>query len=338
MKLLFVDDEPDHEILIRQFLENAPEIAGCELAFASDGQQALDLIRRDPAIEVLVSDIKMPRMDGLTLLGHITRDHKGLCSVIISAYGDMTNIRTAMNQGAFDFLIKPIDLNDLKITVTRAIENVRRAKAAARENERLETEIIETQKEIIYKLSELVEMRSQETGNHVRRVSEYCRLLALYKGMPVEEADKLRLAAPMHDIGKVAIPDSILHKHGALSAEEWIIMRTHAEVGYNLFKDSSREFLRCAAIIAHEHHEKYDGSGYPQGLRGENIHIYARIMAVADVFDALGSKRAYKEPWPMPRILEHMRSQKGIHFDPELVDLLEKNMNEISRVRLLYPD
>lgn len=338
MKILFVDDEPDYENLIRQFL--ARDFAGDhEFLFAQDGMMALEMIKRDPEIEIVFSDVRMPKMDGLTLIGHLAESHRSTLSVVIvSAYGDLANIRTAMNKGAFDFLTKPIDLEDLRITLTRTVDHVKKIRDTQIAYERLQIEIIETQKEIIYKLSELVEMRSQETGNHVRRVSEYCRLLALYKGLPEAEADMLKLAAPMHDIGKIAIPDSILHKHGPLDPDEWVIMRTHAEIGYNLFKDSRREFLKCAAIIAREHHEKFDGSGYPRGLKGNEIHLYGRIMAVADVFDALGSRRAYKEPWELPRILEHMRSLKSAHFDPDLVDLLESNLDSFLEVRKNYPD
>ncbi|MGB5409272.1 MAG: HD domain-containing phosphohydrolase [Thiogranum sp.] len=159
--------------------------------------------------------------------------------------------------------------------------------------------IIDTQKEITYILGEMAESRSMETGNHVKRLAEYSRLLALHYGLSEEEANLLRDASPMHDIGKVAIPDSILNKPGKLTEDEWRIMRQHTEKGYQLFKNSNRPILKTAAIVSYQHHEKWDGSGYPRGFSGEEIHIFGRITAVADVFDALGSDRVYKKAWDL---------------------------------------
>lgn len=338
MKILFVDDEPDHEQLVRQFLEMRPDLAGHTYFFAMDGAQALEKLQLDPEIEIVFSDLRMPRMDGLTLISAVLAQFPQVASVIVSAYGDLKNIRSAMNRGAFDFLIKPIDMDDFHVTIDRTIKHVEKQRADRIEREKLNAEIIESQKEIIWKLSELIEVKSQETGNHVRRVSEYCRLLALHSGLGPEEADVLRLAAPMHDIGKVAIPDAILHKPGKLTDEEWVVMRAHAVIGYNLFKDSTRPFLKCAAIIAHEHHEKFDGSGYPRGLKGTDINIYGRIMAIADVFDALCSRRAYKEPWPLEKVMSTMQEQKGRHFDPALVDVMMSRIDEYLEVRRSLPD
>ncbi len=338
MKILFVDDEPDHERLVRQFIELRPALNRHSFFFASDGNEALEKLRTVGNIEVVFSDLRMPRMDGMTLLTTIIDQYPEVSSVIVSAYGDMKNIRSAMHRGAYDFLIKPIDMDDFHLTIDRTISHVEKMRAEREERDRLNAEIIETQKEIIWKLSELVEVKSQETGNHVRRVAEFCRILALHTGLDREEADVLRLAAPMHDIGKVAIPDSILHKPGPLDEAEWAVMRTHAVIGYNLFKESKRPLLKCAAIIAHEHHEKFDGSGYPRGLKGTDIHLYGRIMAVADVFDALSSRRAYKEPWPMEKVRETMRGQKGKHFDPVLVDALEARIDEFMEIKKQFPD
>ncbi len=203
---------------------------------------------------------------------------------------------------------------------------------------RLHEELEQTQQEMISRIGEIGETRSRETGYHVRRVSEYSRLLAKKYGMPPGEIDLLANASPMHDIGKVGIPDHILNKPGSLSAEEWEIMRTHSRIGYELFRDSERPMLKAAAVISHEHHEKYDGSGYPRGLKGEEIHIFGRITALADVFDALGSDRCYKKARENDRILELLREERGKHFDPVLIDLFFEHIDEFMAIRDAYTD
>ncbi|MBN2894345.1 MAG: HD domain-containing protein [Campylobacterales bacterium] len=199
--------------------------------------------------------------------------------------------------------------------------------------EALQKEIEETQKEVVFTMGAIGETRSKETGKHVNRVAEYSKLLALYYGLSEEEAETLKQASPMHDIGKVAIPDAILNKPAKLNDEERAIMNTHAELGYGMLRYSLRPLLECAAIVAYEHHEKYDGSGYPRGLKGEEIHIYGRITAVADVFDALGSKRCYKVPWEDEAIFAYFKEQRGLHFDPRLVDILFDHIDEFKAIR-----
>lgn len=199
-------------------------------------------------------------------------------------------------------------------------------------------EIEETQREILYILGELTEARSEETGNHVKRVSEYSKILAEKYGLSKREVMLIAMAAPIHDVGKVGISDNILMKPGKLTREEFEIVKTHATIGYNMLKSSNRELLKSAAIIAHEHHERYDGRGYPQGLKGEGIHIYGRIVGVADVFDALGSSRVYKKPWVMNDILNYFKDEKGKQFDPALVDILFDNLDEFMEIRKKYGD
>jgi len=203
---------------------------------------------------------------------------------------------------------------------------------------RLAQEIEETQKEIIFTMGEIGESRSKETGNHVKRVAEYSYVLALGLGMTEEQAEKLKLASPMHDIGKVAIPDAVLKKPGKLTDEEYEIMKTHTTIGYNLLKNSRRELLRIAAIVASQHHEKWNGKGYPNGLKGEEIHIYGRITAIADVFDALGSERVYKKAWELDRILNLFHEERGGHFDPKVVDVFLEQLPRILEIRDKYRD
>ena len=202
----------------------------------------------------------------------------------------------------------------------------------------LHQELEDTQKEIIYKMGEIGETRSKETGNHVKRVAEYSKLLAILYGLSEEEAEILKLASPMHDIGKVGIPDNVLKKPGKLDSDEWEIMKTHAEIGYEMLKHSTRPILKTASIVAYEHHEKWNGSGYPKGLKGEDIHIFGRITAVADVFDALGSDRCYKKAWELDRILELFREESGKHFDPKLVKLFLDNLDSFLHIRDRFKD
>jgi len=206
------------------------------------------------------------------------------------------------------------------------------------DNVYLHEDIEATQSEIVYMLGEAVEKRSRETGNHVKRVAEISRFLALEVGLSESEAETLCIASPLHDLGKIAIPDGILNKPGLHTSEEKDVMRTHAEIGYLMLKNSKRRILQAAAIVAHEHHERWDGGGYPRGLAGEDIHIYGRITAVADVFDALGSSRCYKKPWALEDIKTLFEKERGKQFDPKLVDILFEKMDEVASIRERLPD
>jgi len=182
------------------------------------------------------------------------------------------------------------------------------------------------------------ESRSKETGNHVKRVAEYSKLLALYYGLPEEEAEMLKQASPMHDIGKVAIPDAILNKPGKFTDEEFEYMKRHSQLGYDMLKHSKRKLLKAAAIVAYEHHEKWNGKGYPNGTSKEDIHIYGRITAVADVFDALGSDRCYKKGWEDEKIFKLFKEERGEHFDPKLVDIFFDHLDEFLAIRDEFND
>jgi PAS domain S-box-containing protein len=202
----------------------------------------------------------------------------------------------------------------------------------------LQLEIEKTQKDLILTLGSIGESRSKETANHVRRVALYSYLLAKEYGLSEDEATLLKMASPMHDIGKVGIPDYILNKPDKLTQEEFEIMKSHTTIGFNMFKNSERRILKSSSIVAHEHHERWDGTGYPNNLKGKEIHVFGRITAVADVFDALSSKRCYKRSWDLEEIKEYMREKAGKEFEPELVDLLFKNINKIVEIRNKYKD
>lgn len=202
----------------------------------------------------------------------------------------------------------------------------------------LNDEIEKTQKEIIFLMAEIGESRSKETGNHVKRVAEVSALLAKLMNMPAEEVELIRMASPMHDIGKVAIPDSILKKPGKLTDEEFDEMKEHTSIGYNLLNKSPRIILEASAIIAHQHHEKWNGRGYPSGLKGEEIHPYGRITAIADVFDALASERVYKPAWDLDRVYNLFKDEKGQHFDPVMTQIFLDNFDKFVEIKDRYED
>jgi len=199
-------------------------------------------------------------------------------------------------------------------------------------------EIERTQKELLFVVGEAVEARSKETGAHVRRVAILCDMLARKLGLDESFVEAIRLAAPLHDLGKIAIPEHILHKPGKLEGEDWEVMKSHAKIGADILEKSTVSVSKLAARLAHYHHENWDGSGYPEGLKGEEIPVEARIMAVADVFDALGSKRCYKEPWEAEKIKDFLISQKGIKFQDKLVDIIVDDFDTFLAIRVQYPD
>jgi HD-GYP domain-containing protein (c-di-GMP phosphodiesterase class II) len=302
-----------------------------------------------------VSEIRIPIDSGL--VGHTIRTGEPI--IIDDAYQDprfnpevdlMTGYRTR------SLLVIPIRDNEGK--VMGAFQAVNKLTASGKftqkdlehltlaayysgkslESAMLAHEIEETQKEIIFAMGEIGELRSKETGNHVKRVAEYSKILARRYGLSEDEAELIKTASPMHDIGKVAIPDAILNKPEKLTAEEYELMKTHTIIGYNLLKKSKRSILKAASIIAIQHHEKWNGNGYPYGLAGEEIHLYGRITAIADVFDALGSDRPYKKAWDLDRILDFFRQERGEHFDPHLVDIFFESLDELLAVRTKYRD
>jgi response regulator RpfG family c-di-GMP phosphodiesterase len=213
------------------------------------------------------------------------------------------------------------DLERLSLTAVYSAKTV--------ESAMLNMELEATQREIIHILGEVSEYRSQETGDHIQRVAEISYMLAKFLGLPEVEVERVRLAAPMHDLGKVGIPDAILNKPGRFTDDEYAIMKTHSEIGYNMLHNSKRQLLRFAAEISRSHHERWDGRGYPRGIAGEEIPLAGRICSVADVLDALSSPRCYKQPWPEEKVKEEFLKQRGAQFQPELVDVLMEHWDEI---------
>jgi len=244
--------------------------------------------------------------------------------------GNIIGAYQAINKQTANGVFTSHDLEQLKLAASYAGKSL--------ESVMLHEEIVATQREIIFTMGQIGESRSVETGHHVKRVAEYSYILALGCGISEDEAEQLKMVSPMHDIGKVAIPDSILQKPGKLTDEEFEQMKRHTDVGYQLLKNSGRQLLKTAAIVAYEHHEKWNGTGYPRGIKGEDIHLYGRITAIADVFDALGSDRVYKKAWPLERILELFKEEKGRHFDPRLIDIFMEQLPKLLEIRDQYRD
>jgi HD-GYP domain-containing protein (c-di-GMP phosphodiesterase class II) len=259
---------------------------------------------------------KILKQDTRTIIENIN-------TVKAGEYDNTTTINRPDELGEISFAIK-----DMSKCIKEGIDEI----------ESLHDEITNTQKEIIYTMGEIAETRSKETGNHVKRVAEYSYLLAIKYGLSEKEASILKLSSPMHDIGKVGIPDNILNKPGKLTVEEFEIMKTHAQLGYEMLKHSKKPILQAAAIVSREHHEKYNGKGYPLGLKEDEIHIFAKITAVADVFDALGSNRVYKKAWDDEKILALFKEERGKHFDPIIVDLFFENLEEVYKIRNQFQD
>jgi len=201
----------------------------------------------------------------------------------------------------------------------------------------LNNEIESTLRETVYTMGVIEEQRSQETHNHTKRVSLYSQLLAQKMGLPGRDVELIAAASPLHDIGKLGVPDEILLKPGELANEERKVMQNHASIGYSMLSHSRRDILKAAAIIALQHHEKWDGSGYPQGLRGEDIHVYGRIVGLADVFDALISSRVYKDSWEITQVIEWITQQRGKHFDPRVVEAFLASLDEFVAITRRYP-
>ena len=240
---------------------------------------------------------------------------------LFNSMGRVMGVFQAINTKGEDAVFRQDDLERMTLTAVYSAKSV--------ESAMLNMDLEATQLEIIHVLGEVSEYRSPETGNHIQRVAEISSILAKYMGLSSEEVTRIRLATPMHDLGKVGIPDAVLNKPGRFTVEEYNIMKTHAELGYNMLCDSKRKLLRFAASIARTHHEHWNGKGYPRGISGEEIPLAGRICAVADVLDALSSPRCYKQPWPEDMVKNEFLKQRGVQFQPEIVDVLIDHWDEI---------
>lgn len=338
--ILIVDDT----VANLQLLSNLLKDEGYKVRPATSGKLALQAVQQIKP-DLILLDIKMPEMDGYEVCQMLKEapEHRDIPIIFISALTDADDKVKAFKVGGVDYIAKPFQVEEVKARVATHLQlkeyqdNLEeKVKKGLSEIQILNQEMIATQSEVIFTMGEICETRSHETGMHVRRVAEYSYLLANLAG--VAEAEMIKQTAPMHDIGKVAIPDSILNKPGPLTVDEWGVMKTHSRLGYQMLDVSDREMFKMAAIIALQHHEKWDGSGYPDGLKGENIHIAGRIVAIADVFDALGNDRCYKKAWPLDQILGLLKEEQGKAFEPKLIELFMDNLDKFIEISIKYTE
>jgi putative two-component system response regulator len=321
-RILIVDDEAVNLRVLKKTLGDS-----YELYFAKTGKDALTLVNEERPHLILL-DVMMPNMTGFEVCEVIKKNPliKNIPIIFVTALNDAGDETRGFELGAVDYITKPFSPAVVRARVKNHLSLVQA------------DELRRTRLQVIQRLGRASEYKDNETGMHIMRMSHYSRLIALAFGFSAAAADNLFHAAPMHDIGKIGIPDHIMLKPGKLSDEEFTIMKTHPQIGAEILGDADSDLIRLAKVVSLTHHEKWDGTGYPEGLKGENIPIAGRIVAVADVFDALTSKRPYKEAWTVEKTLELMRSQKGIHFDPKLIDCLESIMPEILEIKARYLD
>lgn len=341
--ILIVDDEE----MNRNLLEVVLTKNEYKLMFAENGQEALDFMR-SVKIDLVLMDIMMPVMNGVDAVKAIKNvpQWETVPIIMLTALSDKSSIKEALSAGANDYLTKPFDILELQLRIhnmlkikqyndmlkdsTLVLEHIVREKTYDLECSL--KEIKESEFRITEVLGRASEYKDNETGQHIKRMGKLSRLLASHLGFRDEELEKIEYAAMMHDVGKIGIPDNILKKPGKLTTEEFEIMKDHTIIGYDILAPYSVPLLKTAAIIALSHHEKYDGSGYPKGLKGEEIPLIGRIVAVADVFDALMSPRPYKPPFSLAQTKEILQEGKGNHFDPYIVDLFFEKIDEVMEI------
>ena len=353
-EILIVDDDE----ALRRWEERILCDQGYTCDGAGDAKAGRGCLQQHP-YKLALLDVNMPGESGIELLSHIRREHPEVAILMITGEDNTQLAITAIEQGAYGYLVKPLGSGELLINVANALHRrrseqgnrrlVQRLQVAVQERghkleealqdlELSETKVWVSQAETIFRLARMVEFRDEETGHHIHRMSSYCGILARQMGFTPEHCELVRLASQLHDLGKVATPDTILLKRGKLTPDEFEIIKGHAETGYKMLAGSTSEVVQLGAQIAHTHHERWDGSGYPRGLRGGDIPLEGRIAAVADVFDALTSDRVYRPAIPATAAAKMMQDERGRHFDPELLDAFLIVLPEIEAIRHAYAD
>jgi putative two-component system response regulator len=353
-EILVVDDEIHIRMLLRRLLER--EGHHCEVA--GTAEEAMAMLERAP-YDLVLSDVNMPGESGIQLAPRICERYPTTAIVMVTGVDDPRVAANAVQLGAYGYIIKPFEPNEIVIGVMNALRRRELEIDNRRHREQLEelvaertvalldmveelrvahAEVKNAQEETIHRLSIASETRDEETGAHIQRMSRYCELLARRAGLTDEHVELIRVASPLHDVGKIGIPDRILQKPGAHTAEERAIMQTHAEIGYRILADTGYKVLEVAATIAHTHHERWDGAGYPRRLAGESIPVVGRITAIADVFDALTTRRVYKAALDPRDSLAMMVAERGGQFDPALLGIFVDSVDEVLAIHAAYPD
>ena len=334
MKDVFVEDNEtvrilivDDEAMIRDMLASVMRASDFSCSFAENGQKALDKLA-ETTFDVVVTDIDMPVMDGIELAKKIKAGYE---ADVIVMTGQIRSYQydEIISLGASDFVEKPFSPREMLLRIDRVLKERRLRLIARQAHENLKDSYVDS----IHRLVMAAEFKDEDTGDHIIRIGRYCPLIAEQLGLSTEFIDTIYYAAPMHDIGKIGIPDRILLKPGRLDDEEFTIIKTHTQIGARLLSRSKSKILQMAEEIALSHHEKFNGKGYPRQLSGADIPISGRIVAIADVFDAITSKRPYKDPYPPEVALDILKKERGGHFDPEVLDIFVANFAKILEIR-----
>jgi putative two-component system response regulator len=352
--ILAVDDSLAIQRLIQRLLER--EGHSCDTA--SSAEEALEWLSEN-TVDLVLSDVNMPGVSGIELVKQIGEKYPDIPYVMVTAVDDPDVGRLAVSHGAYGYIIKPFEPNEIVINIHNALRRAELERENRDHRERLEdlvaqrtadlqaavdelreahAELTLAKEEVIRRLSIAAEIRDEETGQHIQRMSLYCSLLATLSGLSQDHVDLIRVSSPLHDAGKIGIPDAILRKPGRHTTEEFAVMKKHAEYGYKILKGSGFPILDMAATIAWTHHERWDGNGYPRGLSREDIPLEGRITAIADVFDALTTKRIYKPAFSVEKSVMIMKEGHGKHFDPDLLQLFLDNMDAVLEIRSQFPD
>lgn len=335
-----VDDEQINHIIINELSKKLQLIVTNFL----DANDAVNYIKQNNSVDIAFVDYMMPQMTGDKLVEEIRKIYPTIPIVMITGHGEDKEVAyRALEAGATEFLTKPIDSTEF-ITRIKNLLNLRkaqillsdRAKLLAEEVRLKTLDIVDRERETLVVLAKAAEHKDPETANHLNRVAYYSKLIAegLNKGKEFEEI--IFYSSPLHDIGKIGIEDSILFKKGKLTPEEYEKMKTHTTIGYDILSNSKSKYLQAGAIIALTHHENFDGSGYPNGLKGEDINIYGRIVTIADVYDALINERPYKEPWSTERAINILKQDRNKKFDPRLLDMFLDNIDKVSEITKMF--
>lgn len=333
--VLIVDDCPDNIDLLIDILGD-----DYRLRVATSGDKALNILYSEDPPDLVLLDIMMPDLSGLEICRRLKAnpDRRGIPVIFVTAMSTPDDEQRGLELGAVDYISKPISPPIVKARVRTHLALYNQSLELERMVRQRTQELLTTRQQIIRRLGRAAEFKDNETGNHVLRMGHYARLIATAFGIGEEAVDIIFQTAPMHDIGKIGIPDNILLKPGKLDADEWAVMRQHSVMGAEIIGEHDNELLETARIIALTHHERWDGTGYPQGLAGEDIPLAGRIVAIADVFDALLSVRPYKKAYSTEQAVALMDAESGKHFDPKLMHAFHEALPEILHIRAIYAD
>ncbi len=342
--VLILDDQSTGRKILKEIIHTIDDTL--EILSFADPYDAIEQVRRHPP-DLILTDYRMPQMNGVEFIKRVreTSGSMDIPIVMITVVGARSVRYEALNAGATDFLTRPLDQYETRsrcrnlLTLRQQQSIIQdRAKWLEQQVEIATHRVLARERETLLRLAKAGEYRDEDTGNHILRMAKYSRAIAEYLGLSKADCDEIEYAAPMHDIGKIGIPDHILLKPGKFSPQEWELMKQHAIIGHDILLDSESRFIQTGSIIALSHHEKYDGTGYPYGLSGEEIPLPARIVAVADVYDALRSTRPYKMAWPREKAIKYITEQSGKHFDPVCVDAFMQQLDHMYEIETSLGD